>query len=165
MNGNMELTDRIKKCQKDVQAIKASQLLGESNYKVYTYTTSYEATLSGQDTQRTPNCEITFKADDDAFTLGHFTFKFYIDGQLETFTSVSHEFEWMYHGTIYPNAEYAYEISQYAGNINIGKLVLSFAEVSYGAGIDWTGKRVRYETEIKTTRPGKLTGEYHTVYT
>lgn len=159
MNGNMELTERVKKCQKDVQSIKASQLLGESNYVIYTYTESHEATLSSG---QSPTLQATFKTDEDAFSIINFELKFYINGQLETFTDVSHLFGWMYHGAILPNAEYEYTISQWGNNVNIGKAVCYFSEDSaYGEHpVDWNGKRVRYELFVKSSRPGKLTVQW-----
>ena len=159
MNGKMDLTERIKKCQKDVQNIKASQLLGESNYVVYTYQDTYETTLSSG--QR-PQFDATFKTDEDTFAILNFELKFYVNGQRETFTDVSHLFGWMFRGAIFPYAEYEFDVSQWKDYVNIGKARCSFFEDSrYGEHpVDWNGKRVRYELLVKSSKPGKLTVQW-----
>ena len=149
----MGIEEKIHNCQKSLDEIKASQLLGESNYEVYTYIAEDEYTIGQRDELW---FEFEYKSNIDAFTIASFDINLYINGQKETFGACSRGFEnWEYQSNLFPSLAYEYGITQNVAYINVGNIGGDLYSTSDNS--EWVGKKARLVVKVKASRPGNLT--------
>ena len=154
----VNIEDKIHKCRKGVDEIKASQLLGESNYVSYNYYEEVEFTVQGSRDWAEFWFTITYKSKEDAFTIATFDIDIYVDGQKDTFGQVSRAFDWRYQSTLFPSLSYDFSVYQNVGYINIGRVEATLYSYSdEDTAQHWEGKRVKLCVRVKASRPGILT--------
>lgn len=154
----MDLEERMHSCRKSLDEIKASQLLGESNYQVYTYTGQDEFVATGDSSWSEFWFKFEYKSDIDAFTIASFDIEFYVNDQRETFGACTRGIsDWEYQSNLFPSLSYEYGINQYTGYINIGRIQGNFYSYAYDSSETWAGKRVKLIVRVKASRPGSFT--------
>jgi hypothetical protein len=154
----VNIEDKIHRCRKGVDEIKASQLLGESNYVSYNYYEESELVVQGSASWADFNFTITYKANEDAFTIALFEIEIYVDGVKDSFGQVKNEFGWSYKSSLFPSLSYDYSVMQNVNYVNVGRIVAYLGSYSYEeTAQSWVGKRVRLCVRAKASRPGILT--------
>ena len=155
----VNIEDKIHSCRKGVDEIKASQLLGESNYISYNYYAESELTVQGSASWAEFDFTIRFKAYEDAFTIAYYDIDVYVDGVKDSFGAGKRDFiDWAFTSKLFPSLSYSYNVTQNVDAINKGNITGYFGSYSMQGETaeSWAGKKVKICVRARASRPGTL---------